>query len=111
GTCVRPRHRSVAAHCGRGVDHDARLRGRRSARERGFRGGCSRPVYDHVEMIQLICLAITLAALTTSAPPPLAQPRPTIQVAIDVQGVGPVASDAAAKLFGDIRTLSRSPLG
>ena len=62
-------------------------------------------------MIQLICLAITLAALTTSAPPPLAQPRPIIQVAIDVQGVGPVASDAAAKLFGDIRTLSRSPLG
>jgi len=54
-------------------------------------------------MIQLTCLAITLAALTTSAPPLLAQPRPIIQVAIDVQGVGPAASDAAAKLFGDIR--------
>ena len=53
--------------------------------------------------MNLQCLALTLAALTTSAPPLTAQPQSTIQLAIDVQGVGPVASDAAAKLLGEIR--------
>jgi hypothetical protein len=54
-------------------------------------------------MIHPKCLAITVAALTMSAPPLLAQPQSKIQVAIDVQGVGPAASDAAATLLGDIR--------
>jgi hypothetical protein len=54
-------------------------------------------------MIHPTCLAVALAALTTSAPPVLAQPQPKIQVAIDVQGVGPAASDAAATLLGEIR--------
>jgi len=54
-------------------------------------------------MTQLKCLPMMLAALVVSAPPAQAKPQPRIQVAIDVQGVGPAASDAAARLLGEIR--------
>ena len=54
-------------------------------------------------MIQLKCLAAMLAALSIPAAPLFAQSQRKIQVAIEVQGVGPAESDAAAKLLGEVR--------
>jgi hypothetical protein len=48
-------------------------------------------------------VSAVLAALFITAPPLFAQPQSKIQVAIDVQGAGPAAGDAAAKLLADVR--------
>jgi hypothetical protein len=48
-------------------------------------------------------VSAVLAALFITAPPLFAQPQSKIEVAIDVQGAGPAAGDAAAKLLAEVR--------
>jgi hypothetical protein len=48
-------------------------------------------------------LVVVLATLLGSATSVFAQPASRIQVAVDVQGVGPAASEGAVKLLAEVR--------
>lgn len=48
-------------------------------------------------------IAILCAALSFAARPALAQEPPKLEVAIDAEGTGPAANDAAAKLAEEVR--------
>src|SRR6516225_3029899 len=51
--------------------------------------------------MKIVLTALWFLTVSTAA---FGQSAPKIQVAVDVQGVGPAAADAAAKLAVDIRT-------
>jgi hypothetical protein len=52
---------------------------------------------------RLLDVFVALTVVAASATPVLAQPARQIQVALDVQGVGPAASDGATKLLAELR--------